>query len=368
MNRLIIVSASLFVLAGCSEQPEDPDAASAELSVARGSEAFINAMQVEIAEVQPAPLDIHIEVKGITEAFRTATLAAETGGRVVERLVEPGRQVELNQVLIRLDDTQARNGYNEARARVAGQQVELNSAQSALRRGKELIEQNFISDDDLENLEFAVQGAEARLQAAKAAMSTAKKALDDTQIQAPFNANVEQVLVQEGDYVTPGMPIAVLADFNQIRVRAGVNASEAAMLNVGTPVKVSFDTLGRKPVAARIESVGRVATTGAGSYPLEIWLPGGELSDVRADMVASLSLDLSENEDLLSVPNAALFRRSGQAHVFLVTDGKAQLQTVVPGRVSAARTEIRSGLTAGQLVVIDGQFTLRDGATVSIRN
>ena len=66
------------------------------------------------------------------------------------------------------------------------------------------------------------------------------------------------------------------------------------------------------------------------------------------------------------VPGAAVFRRDGRMHVYVVDGGTARLRAIEAGRINSAQVEIVGGLNPGEQVVIDGQFALRDGAPVKV--
>ncbi|MGI9284383.1 MAG: efflux RND transporter periplasmic adaptor subunit [Pseudomonadales bacterium] len=358
MRVTLLLSASL--LAACERSDHEPttqdEAPATGISV-----------QVSIATVELADVGQQTSVTGVVEAFRKATIAAEVSGRVVSRLVEPGDKLTKQQKMLVLDDTKTNTAYAEALARVASRKVDLASARSELTRGEKLSSSAFISKDDLESLGFAVQRAEAELKAARATADSAARALADATIMAPFAGSAEAVHVQEGDYLTPGMPVVTVADFTRLRVRAGVTAGEAASLAVESSATLAFDVLGTATLQGKIHSVGRIADPATGTYPLEIWLDNPPGSALREGMVASVRLPYTAGEQRTTVPVAAVFRRAGRMHVFTVNDDVAHLTPVSIGRRDSALVEVLEGVQVGDSVVVDGQFALRNGAPVAIR-
>ncbi|MGI9294394.1 MAG: efflux RND transporter periplasmic adaptor subunit, partial [Pseudomonadales bacterium] len=324
-------------------------------------------VQVSIATVELADIGRQTSVTGVVEAFRKATVAAEVSGRVVSRLVEPGDKVSKQQKMLVLDDTMTKTAYAEALARVASRKVDLASARSELARGEKLSASAFISKDDLDSLRFSVQRAKAELKAGRAAADSAARALADATIMAPFDGSAEAVHVQEGDYLTPGMPVVTVADFSRLRIRAGVTASEAAALAAESTATLAFDVLGTTTLQGKVHSVGRIADPATGTYPLEIWLDNPLESPLREGMVASVSLSNPSGEQRPAVPVATVFRREGRMHVFTVNDDIAHLKPVRIGRRNNTLVEVLEGLKVGDSIVVDGQFALRDGAPVAIR-
>ncbi len=326
-------------------------------------------VQVSVAKAKLATIGRQTAVTGIAEAFRKATVAAEVSGRVVSRLVEPGDTVAKNQKMLLLDATKTKAAHAEALARVAARKVDVAAARSELARGEKLGTSASISKDQLEALSFAVQRAEAELSAGQATAESAARALADAAIVAPFDASAEAVHVQEGDYVTPGMAVVTVADFSRLRIRAGVTADEAALLQVNTSAGLAFDVLGTKTLQGEIRSIGRIADPATGTYSVEIWLANASNSPLREGMVASIRLPGASDsgEARTSVPVAAVFRRDGRLHVFTVKDDVANIRPVAIGRRNDTLAEVLEGIEVGDSVVVDGQFALRDGAPVTVR-
>ena len=353
------------LLLGCANDETDK-ASEGQHSAA---EIFSNAVQVQTASVEASALSSHIEVRGVVEAYRKATVAAEISASVSKRLVEPGDSLSANQTLLVLNSTMANNALSEAKAQLSSRKVELASSRSELTRGKELVEKAFISKDQLEDLEFAVDKARAQVQASEASVANATKTLNDTKIKAPFPGTAELVHVQHGDFVSSGTPTVTVADFSKLRIRAGVSTNQALAFAVGQNVSVNFESLGSGSVSGEIKSIGRIANAATGNYPLEVWLDGTDLPSIREGMIASITVDFTPQVEVLSVPIEAVFRRQGRSLIYVVErngDGaRAQLVPVTTGRSSNGRMEITSGLSVNQVVVVNGQFALQDGARVS---
>ena len=98
---------------------------------------------------------------------------------------------------------------------------------------------------------------------------------------------------------------------------------------------------------------------------MEIWLDD-DRQLVREGMLATVYLPYASQEQHLTVPASAVFRRNGTMHAFVVTDDRAELRPVRTGRSDAIQVEVLEGLAEGEAVVTEGQFALRDGAMVRI--
>ncbi len=354
------LTALLLLLCACSESDQDPAAKGATLAALEGS------VRVGVAPVERLVVLPPGEATGVVTAFRKATVSAEVAGRVLRRLVEPGIAVERGQVLVELDAQRAGLAVQQARAELQARTVRLAQAEQDLTRGLRLFERGAISQDTVDDFAFAVELAAADLQAAEAALATAKRGERDTRVLAPFSGTAEIVHVQVGDYVNPGSPVATLADFSKARVSAGVTGAEAGAITPGQSALVSFGSLGGVPVSGTVHSVGRIADPLSGTYAVEVWVEGGNAKKLREGMVGTLNVSMQTAEPQAAVPRAALFRQGGRMHVFAVRDGVAELVAVSIGRGNQSHVEILAGLAPGDVVVVEGQFALRDGVPVQV--
>ncbi len=327
------------------------------------------AQRVRVVEVRRSRVGGLSDVAGVTAAFRTATVSAEVAARVVERHVEPGARVAAGDPLVSLDDALLAIAVEEARATLKARQVDLEEARLELARGDDLRREGAVSERQHDALRFSTERAESAWALANASLRRARRSLADAKVRAPFDGTVERVDVQVGDYLAPGAPVATVADFAQVRLRAGVTAAEAADLQPGMTARVAIPVLGGVELEAAIHSVGLLADATSGTYPVELWLDN-EQGRLRAGMVGQLRLEAPDEAVGAVVPRAALLRRDGELAVFVVEGAGDSLRAVARpvrlGRQSGDLVEVLDGAGVGERVVVDGLFALTDGAPVYI--
>jgi RND family efflux transporter MFP subunit len=363
--RVVFACVALTLVTGC-----DWPKAHAEDEAPVASPTPRTAMRVRVAPAVEGSAAGVSNVTGVTSAFRHATISAEVAGRVVERHVEPGRVVKQGDPLVSLDATQATIALEEARANVAARRADLSDAERQRDRGDVLRKSDTMSERQHDSLRFGLDRSRAEISLAQAALRRAQKALDDAVVRAPFDGTVEEVSVQVGDYLAPGTPVSMLVDFTRVRVRAGVTANEADTLLPGMKARLSVPALGGLERDVEVQSVGKLADAKTGTYPVELWLDN-EDGRLRAGMVAQVHFAAPEDEATGPlVPRGALVRRSGQLVLFVVEGSGDSLhaakRSVQLGRQIGDQIEILGGIAAGERVVIDGVFALRDGAAVVI--
>ena len=110
-----------------------------------------------------------------------------------------------------------------------------------------------------------VQVAEARLENAQAALSAAQAALNDLELVSLFDGTVTDTYIRAGEWVIPGQPVLQLADLARMRVETtDLNEIDAAQVEPGSTVIVSFDALVDEVVGGKVISIAPKASEGSG--------------------------------------------------------------------------------------------------------
>jgi RND family efflux transporter MFP subunit len=180
-------------------------------------------------------------------------------------------------------------------------------------------------------------------------VSAAGQQFGYTQIVAPYDGVVTQRLVEAGETVSPGQPLAGVAALGALRVVVDLPQSEA----------VKVRALGRGTVyvgdhavpSARV-TVYPAATSGSNTVRVRVDLPAG-VQDLYPGMFAKVGFALGGAERL-AVPAASVVRRSEVTAVYTVaTDGSISFRQVRLGRTAGDRVEVLAGLHAGDRVALD---------------
>lgn len=323
-------------------------------------------MRVRTSEVAYARLGFDQSFTGIVEPFREAMVAAEVGGRVVARRIEPGDTVKSGDVLVRLDAARLAIARDRAAAARASREVELSDATRDKQRGQRLFDTGAISDNEFDDLALLVEKADAALDMADAALRDAEKDLADAAVLVPFDGRVEVVRAQVGDYLVRGQQVAKLVDFSKARIGIGVTAGQAASLETGQPARIGVESVQAGVLDGVIQSIGR-SSSDTGLFPVEIWVEGESAAHLRQGMAVSVDLEVRPDFEHLLVPSGAVLRRRGITHVFRVdAEQRARLVPVATGLTADGRVQILRGLSEGDEVITEGQFALSDGALVDI--
>ncbi len=339
-----LVALAVLAFAGCAKKPA-PEAAS-------GANRKLATAKVERSDAA-ATVEVDGTVVGVTEAILSSRLAAP----VVEVLAVPGQTVRAGAVLVRLADRESESALEGARAAVAAARSTSEIATRNRMRFERLEGRGAAAAVEIERTRQEESSAVSALALAQAALARAETDREQSVLVAPFDAVVVEKMVSVGDLTAPGRPLVRLSSAKGRRVEAAPGEEAASRLAVGDVVPVA---LGDRVVEGRIvEIVGavdpetrrRLVRVG---LPADVDPPVGTFVRLRFPGPAA---------SRLLVPARAIAARGGLEIAWAVgRDDRVSLRYVrTGGPAGAGLVEVRSGLEAGERVVLDPPADLAAG-------
>ncbi|QJX02590.1 efflux RND transporter periplasmic adaptor subunit [Alcanivorax sp. IO_7] len=259
---------------------------------------------VNVAPAITRPLTQRLDVVGTARASRAVTLLTEVDGRVEALHFEEGQSVSAGDLLVALDDRQARADLGRARA-------EYQRALSDYQRAARLAGSRSISEAEVDNLKTT-------LEAAKADQAASMAALDDHRIRAPFDGVVGLRQVDPGAYLQVGDAIATLDSIRTLDVRFQVPERYLADLHAGLPVAITSNAYPGKTFHGQVALLDTRVDAASRSLPVKAVLDNGETL-LRPGQFLQVSVLLEEHPAVL-VPEQAVITQGAQSYVFTVTD------------------------------------------------
>ncbi|GHG03227.1 hypothetical protein GCM10017783_14500 [Deinococcus piscis] len=393
-------------LSGC--RPAEPGAQPARVDVAAPPPKVV-AQPVQVLTVQEGTLRTERRVTGTAQASRTSNVAALTSGALLRYEVAEGESVAAGAVVARLDDTdaqqaaqnaraqleQARIGYASARqslsqnagaleASVTAAQSSLNLAQQELNRAQEAsgtpqsaldaardrvtqaraglaqaqaaLSANRAGTATGTNLELL----SAQVDAAQAAVTQAEDRIQRARVTAPFAGTVSAHLVQPGEFAAQGSPVFRLVDTSSVRAAFGVSPQDAAQLTPGTRLNLGY---GGVNYVAVVEGGERIAGEDR-QVPLRARIQGGEAIPPGATVQLRYRLELAGG---VLVPSRALSVSGSENYVYVAEGDEARRVPVEVLAESDGQVAV-SGLQDGDRLIYPVPSSLQDGSRVAVQS
>jgi len=172
-------------------------------------------------------------------------------------------------------------------------------------------------------------------------------------------------MVHEGDVVSPGQPLVELEGAERFELRATIDGATAAALAAGDLLQTEVDGFG-EPFVVRVRAVSRAADPGTHRFEVVADFDSPPAA-IASGAYARLRLPTAGANPALPdlvIPAAAVVERGGLVGVFVAAEGHSRLRWLAPGERRGDRLVVRSGLEAGELVILD-PAGLADGDPVS---
>ena len=343
-----------------------------------------------------------LSASGYVTARRRATVSSKVTGKVIEVLIEEGQAVRKGQVVARLDDSQLRAALAVAKAQVeaarkstAEDEARLREAQLTQARLQALIKENVVGRAEVDTANAQVESLTARIAMAKQQVAVAEAQvraietdLNDMTVRAPFDGVAISKDAQAGEMISPVSAgggftrtgIGTIVDMSSLEIEVDVSESYINRVRPGQPVEAVLDAYPDWRIPAHVITTVPSADRQKATVRVRIGFEKPKASaptDPRilpdmgvkvsffAEKAAAPAADVPKAR--LLVPKAAVRSANGQSIVFVVRDDRVERRAVKVGATEGDRTEILSGLSVGDRVVVEGPDTLVDGARVKER-
>lgn len=291
-----------------------------------------------------------VSAVGSLRARDQVSLTTEVNGRVVEMNLNAGSRVVKGDLLLRLDDRQARADLQVAEATLADARRQLDRAQS-------LQANNSISQSQLDERRTAADVARAQL-------ASAQTRVDNHRIEAPFEGVIGLNDISMGAYLSAGTEVATLDSTLKMELSFAVSEKFLGQIVLGQAVQ------GHSPAYPNDRFEGELVELGTRINELSRTLPVRALIDnpdgkLRPGQFMSANLTLRQREALI-IPEQAVMIRGDETFVYLAEDGIAKRTSVDLGSRSPGIVEVASGLSLDDLVIVTGQDRLSSGDRIEV--
>jgi HlyD family secretion protein len=369
---------------------------------------------VDIATVELGTLAVTVDEEGETRVRDIFVLSAPVAGRMQRIEAEAGDEVIADKTIIAeiepVDPTfldfrseaqaqaavrAAESAKALAQAEVEQWQAELDFARAELKRARELIADNTISQRDLDDAErkeriakatvankvAALQVRNFELERARAELMSpaeARESREDCQcvpILSPVNGRILRVINESEGVVPAGEPLLEIGDAADLEIVVDLLSADAVRVSSGQRVIIE-GWGGDQPLEGevrRVEPFGFTKVSALGieeqrvNVIIDITTPQDAWARLGHGYQVNLSIVLWERNDIIALPLTALFRVDDRWAVFVDDDGIAQPRLVKIGRRNGLEAEIIDGLEVGERIVLYPGDAVVEGARISER-
>jgi len=319
----------------------------------------------ELVKVTRGDLALTVSGSGSIEVPNDQKLAFDIPGKIDRVYVKEGDRVRkgapvasLTTEALQLAVKQAEVGRAQAEAAVIQAQASVKAAELALSLA---LMQNIPDDAAIKRLqvEAARQARTAAEQAAALAddsLAEAKRQLDAATLVAGFDGIIGRLNVKAGDTVSPMVVVAEIVDPSEMRLKVQVDEIDIASVRVGQTASLQVDALPSLEITGNVTAIALLPTllTGVVTYDATVSFTPPPASGLRIGMSATADIVTARRTGVLLIPERAVGQNSqGQTVVKVQANGKTEERIVVVGITDGIQTEVISGLSEGETVVVE---------------
>lgn len=380
MNRVLFntIIISCLMLGACKKKqpPQNPE------------------VPVNLYKVKAQRVLYYDKYPSTTQALSQVNLLPLVQGAITGIFFTEGSHVSKGQKLYEIDKRLYQAAYDQATANLQVQQGNLVQAQQDADRYEYLNKYNAVAKQQYDHAVIALQNAKNMVKAAEQAVKSAKTNLNYAVVYAPFDGTIGFSMVKMGDVVNPGStilntvstnnPMAVdflinekqLPHFEQLQ--NGKQRDIDSLFTILLPDNTLYPGLGK------IAVIDRAVDSQTGSIRVRLVFPNPK-NVLRVGMSCLVRVHNQDTGPQLVLPNRAVVEQMGEYFVFVAKDSvvnkpNTKSDSVKKPRLVAAQVKvqtgqtigpnvvIKSGITEGQRIVVDGVQSLHDGSPITTAN
>jgi RND family efflux transporter MFP subunit len=314
---------------------------------------------VEIVHPTARTIDNSLSLPGNFEAIEQASMYAHIAGYLKKIYVDEGDKVKKGQLMATIDAPDATQEYNRAKA-------DADLGNVTLKRNRELLKENVISQQEFDTVNASAQNAQARLDNAIANVNY-------MQIRAPFDGNVARRFKYPGDLIEIGgkgneTPLFIVVNEDTLRMAINVPQIDVTRIQIGFTVDIAVDALAGTVLHGSVSRLDDLLDSSTKTQRALIDIPNPS-NKLHAGMFATITLHLDHKDNALAIPKEAVTQDtiSGKSWVWAVKDGKLTRITVTLGIRDQNWAEVLTGLTATDSVVLSSSDSFAEGTAVDTR-
>ena len=323
-------------------------------------------LPVRVAVAKQVNLTQTIGASGEVQPLANLDLTAAMSARVDKVTVDLGDLVTPKQELLRFDREVLQAALTASQSALEQAIGDQHRAAQYLRRITAIYQQGLLPKIDVEKAQAAIDEANARYSQAREKLVRARKDLQDAVLTTPVSAIVMERLINDGETPRAAQKVFTIGRIDQVLVVSNIAEERIEDITLGQAATVTLMAFPNDEFEGTVVKIKPVTDPKTRTFLVytKVANPGLKL---KPGLTAFTRF--KRQHEALAVPSVSLINPTGiqESTVFVLENGStARLRKVRVGVVAEGMTEIRSGLTAGEQVIVVGQMALRDGDQVIV--
>ena len=305
-------------------------------------------------------------LEGIETQYTVAKAQYEAATQQLKLINEGAREEDIQAVEAQVKQAEAALQMAKTMADTKSWEKDIALAKAQVEQAEAGVEAA-VALEEAKSWEAEITGAEMAVEQAKVGLELALQRLSDATITAPISGIISQRTAELGGMAAPQAPLFEIVDMDVVKAKVSVIESELSKIKVGDEALISVEAL-PEPVKGKVNLISPTLDKMSRTATVEISIDNADYK-LKPGMFARAKIIYSKHASTLLAPSSAVVYKDGKAFVYAVRGDVAKMADVKIGFTSTAedKTEIVSGLSSGDKVIVSGHFGLKDGAKVKVK-
>jgi membrane fusion protein, multidrug efflux system len=359
-TKLIVVFTLFFIISACSGNDKTKQSAQ-------------RVVPVKIGDVMQQDIPVQINAIGNVEAYNAVSIKTLVGGEVEGVYFQEGQEVKKGDLLFKIDARPYTAALRQAEAALARDQAQAKNAEEQAKRYAVLVQKEYVSKDQYDQLRANADALAATIDADKANVDNSRLQLEYCTIRSPINGRAGTVLVNNGNVIKANdISMTTINQIVPTYVTFSVpeqNLSDIKKYTAMKELKVEAIIPGddKRPALGELTFIDNAVDKTTGTIILKGTFPNTDRRLWPGQFV-NVVLTLTTQRNAVVMPAAALQAGQQGQYVFVVKpDLTVESRPVTVARSYGDLTVVAQGVTPGEKVVTDGQLNLISGVTVELK-
>jgi membrane fusion protein, multidrug efflux system len=363
----VLIAALLVAYLGLRDFRTNGAATRAAKDIAHSAATY----PVTVSKVSTADFPVNLNGLGTVQPYDTVTVRSRVDGEVTKVSFRQGQMVKEGDLLVQIDPRPYQAVLDQALARKAQDEANLNNALVNLERYRTLVKQDAVSQQQFDTQQAAVNQLQAQIKGDQAAVDSAQTQVDYTTIRSPMSGRTGFRFVDPGNIVhsSDATGIVTIVKLQPISVVFSAPEDQVPEINealaAGTVPVTALSSDGLKTLShGRLALVNNVVDEASGTIRMKATFANAD-NALWPGLSVSTQLLVKSLKQVTVVPSVAVQRGQKGLYAFVVGEGnKVAIRNIKVSQEGNGQTVVSEGLSPGEMVVTVGQFRLQSGTTV----
>lgn len=342
----------------------------AVLAIAAIAVSTMNAgIAVESAAIDQGEVKKLLKETGSVESKSSITITAKNSIDIKGLTVEEGDNVKVGDTLMTSGGTSAVLDIKSQQAQLSGLQAQYSQARELANKNKSLYDQGALSYADYNASETAAKQLSAQIASLQYSIQSYAESSGTGGVVAAMDGVITGIFVKEGESVIAGTPLFEISNLEDVYVKTDFIAEDADLIREGYAVRIfnknaGFDDENGIVKKVFLKAEKKMSDLGVNQKRVTVEISFGSLSPMRLGSDVDVEITVDQKENVLRVPDLAVFEKDRKDCVYVIEGGKAVLREVETGLEGEDYIEVVSGLKKGDMVILSPGDDISDGVRV----